>query len=76
MAPNNGPKALQSAIRTDHVQTFRVVLDWPSNIAVKVSALESALTPQLPAHGRLLRWAVVAVADRQLTCEGVYQRAF
>jgi hypothetical protein len=76
MAPNNAPVALQSVTKTAQIQSFRVVLDWPSNLAMTVSALESALNPQLPAPGRLLRWAVVAVAARQLTCEGVYQRTF
>ena len=53
------------------VETFRQTLespDWPPRVAV----LEQYLVQGLTGCERLIRWAIVATAERTVTIEGCY----
>jgi hypothetical protein len=59
------------------LETFSVSVPAESVMATvnPVSALEEAILSRLPEAQMLLRWAIVAVANGQLLCEGSYVAA-
>ena len=57
------------------VETFSIAIDNPKALLAEgdfVAQLEQAITKQLPACQRLIRWAIVGVSQNQCSVEGAY----